>query len=186
MEEGKKQNREWIYVLIGMICIIVTVVSIVLFLLQGTVKTVSRSEIEVSESVVCEGEGLFYPLFRYDNSKGKSIKINVVFDEDRFETISLVYKLDYDNTEQSKQSSVENHAAMNKSFYEDSMEADSLDVRYSNLGDAMQMTLYAEAKQLNGVTAKYFLLDGVTNYTRDTITRKYNSQGLDCVIKNKS
>ena len=186
MERNNKQNREWIHVLIGIIRIIITVVSVVLFLLQGSTKTVSTGEVEIAESVTCNGEGIFYPIFKYDNSESKSIKINAMFDGDKFETISLVYKLNYNNSEQIKQSTTENHIAMNKSFDADSLSADSFDTHFSNLADAAQMTLYAEAKELNGVTAKYFLLDGVTNYTKDTMTKKYNSQGLDCVIKNKS
>ena len=184
--ERRKESREWIYVLIGIICIIVTVVSIVLFLLQGSTKTITSGEVEVSESVACEVEGISYPFFKYDGSKSKSIKVNIMFDGDKFETINLIYRLDYDSTEQVEHSNNENHAAMNFSFEADSLGVDYFDAHYSNLGDTAQMTLYAGARELNGVTAKYFLLDGVTNYTRDTITKKYNSQGLNCVIKNKS
>ena len=184
--ERRKENREWVYVLIGIICIIITVVAIILFLLQGNTKTVSRGEVEISESVTCEGKGIVYPIFKYDGSKEKSIKINVLFDGEKLEKISLVYQLKYDDSKQIEQSSAENHAAMNKSFEADSLGADALGVRYSNLSDAMQMTLYAEAKALNGVTAKYFLLDGLNSYTKENITKKYNNQGLDCVIKNKS
>ena len=186
MEKNRKSDYRWIYALIVVGCVVVAVVLIILFLLQGNIKTTSNSEVEVSESVACEGEGIFYPFFRYDNSKNKSIKINVVFNGDKFETINLIYKLDYDDAEQIEQSNAENHAAMNKSFADDSLGVDSFGAHYSNLDDGAQMTLYAKAKELNGVTAKYFLLDGVTNYTRETLTKKYNSQGLDCVIKNKS
>lgn len=185
MKEGKK-NRRWIYILIGLICFFVMIVFIILFLLQGNTKTTSRSEVEVSETIICESEGIVYPIFKYDNSKHKTILIKVLFNDGKFETINMVYKLDYDDIEQVKQSNNENHAAMNKSFAADSLGPDSFMAHYSNLENAAQMTLYAEAKELNGVTAKYFLLDGVTNYTKDSITKKYNNQGMDCVIKNKS
>ena len=186
MENKSKKDHGWIYVLIGLICVIVSIVSIILFLLQGDTKTTSGGKIEVSETITCEGDGIFYPLFKYDNSKRKTILIKALFNDDKFETINLVYKLDYDNIEQAKQSNNENHAAMNKSFAADSLSADSFEAHYSDLKDGAQMALYAKAKELNGVTAKYFLLDGVTNYTKDNLTKKYNDQGLNCIIKDKS
>lgn len=186
MEQEKQQNREWVYVLIGIVCIIVTVIAIILYLLQGSTKTISGGEVELSESMACEGEGFFYPMFKYDNAKSKSIKINIMLNDDKIDTINLIYELGYDDAEQIKQSSAENHAAMNFSFEDDSLGPDALRAHYSNLEKASQMALYAEAKDLNGVTKKYFLLDGVNSLTKDNIAKKYNELGMNCEIKDKS
>ena len=186
MEQSQKQNREWIFVLIGIICIIVAVIAVILFLLQGNIRTEGSGEVEMTESVVCEGEGVSYPLFRHDSSNSRTMQISVLLGDDKIDTINLVYKLDYNSFDESKQSSAENHADMNRSFSEDSMGPDSLGATYSSFDDGMQITLYAKAKELNGVTAKYFLLDGVNSYTKDNIVKKYNGLGLNCEIKDKS
>lgn len=185
MSEVNNQKK-WIYFLIGIICIVFVVVLIILFFLQGDTNIVGEGEITIAESFTCEGEGLWYPFFTFDNSNGKSIKINVLLDDkSKLDTINLVYRLKYDSKELSERSEAINFASFGKSLASDSLNAESFESRFVDMEDAMQMTLYAKAKELNGVTAKYFLLNGSNDLKRDTLTKIYNDQGLSCVILNK-
>lgn len=180
------KNKNWIYLFVGVICIVVVVVLVVLLFLQGDTKITGEGEVTMSESISCEAEDFWYPFFTYDNSNSKSIKINILFDDnEKMETISIVYRLGYDDEMLAKESKAINHAAMGKLFEADSIMVDSFESRYSDMGDAMQMDMYARAKEINGVTAKYFLLNGSNNYNRDTLTKNYNDKGLNCVILNK-
>lgn len=182
--KSEKKDYAWVYVLLGMVCIIILIIVWLLYLLQGDTRTTSESEVIRSEAIACDGEGMLYPFFDYDGSNSKMVKINAVFNDDELDTIALTVKLYYDDAGQIERSNTNNHAAMNKSFASDALGADSLDAHYSNLQDAMQMTLYARAKDLNGVTSKYFLADGISNYSKDALTRYYNDRGLNCVVKN--
>ena len=186
MEREREDNRRWICTLGGIICIVVALVLIALFLIQGNKKiTNTGGDVTRTESMTCSADGLLYPFFKYDNAKRKTLKINIVLNDNKLDTISLVTNLYYDSAEQIEQSSAENHAAMNLSFYANSLVADSFDAHFSSLEDAMQMTLYAKAKDLNGVNAKYFLIETVSGYTKGTLENNYTNQGLSCVIKEK-
>lgn len=182
----ESRSKKWIYFLVGSVCVVLVVVLVILFFLQGDTKITGEGDVSVVESITCEAEGLWYPYFSYDNSNSKSIKINALFDNrDKLDTISFVYRLGYDDSSMAEQSSASNHAAMAKWFEEDSLGVDSFEIRYSNMGDAMQMEMYAKAQEINGVTAKYFLLNGSNGSNRDALTKNYNDKGLNCVILNK-
>ncbi|MBR2795855.1 hypothetical protein IKE13_02300 [Candidatus Saccharibacteria bacterium] len=184
MWRSREGNYRWIYILIGMIFIMVAVVLIVLFFLQGNEKIVSKGDdVEAAESITCSNDDYFYPFFRYNNSREGSVKISVVFNDGKLDSVNLVARLYYDGAEIIEKSRVENHIAMNNNFYENSMDADSLGAHFSALDDSMQMTLYAKAKQLNGVNAKYFLIDSAGGYTKEMLVDNYNKQGLNCVIR---
>lgn len=186
MNKDKKANRNWIYLLIFSICIVVSVVLVILFLLNGSSKIEGVGEIETTESVVCEGDNISYPLFDEDDATKKTIKINILTNHKKLDTISLIYSMKYASNEAAEKSSVNNHIALNRSFTDSSLGADSFDARFMNHDKEMQMTLYADAKKINGVSAKYFLIDSTKDMTINTLTKNYNSQGLDCVINNKS
>ena len=186
MSEKDKENQKWTYILMAVICLIIILVPIILLLLQGNREiTNSDGEVSVIESMTCSNDGIIYPFFKYDNSTKKSLKINVVLKDNKLDTINLVAKLYYGDKEQIKQSSAENHIALNESFYADSMDTDSFNANFSYLNDAMQMTLYAEAKDLNGMNAKYFLIETTSGYTKDVLKKDFNKKGLNCILKEK-
>lgn len=180
----KKRGQKWVLILIGIICITTAFVLLILFLLQGNTKTISEgSNIETTESITCEGSNTPYPFFKYDDSKSKSIKINAIFNDSKLETISLTYRLGYDDAKQAEQSSAENHASLNKQFYEDSLGADSLGTHFSVLKKTMQLSLHADATEITGITSKYFLIDNTSdNHKKESLTKIFNSKGLDCII----
>lgn len=180
----KKKDKKWILILLGIICIVIAFVLLILFLLQGNTKTISEGgSIEPTEAITCTSDEVVYPFFKSNDAKSRSMKINAIFDNDKLDIITLTYKLEYDDAKQAEQSSAENHAALNTSFYDDSMSADSFDAHFSVLKNSMQLSLHAEAKEITGTTAKYFLIDNVSgNHKKESLTKILNSKGLDCII----
>ena len=184
MNKDRIHNYKNTFVLTALICIFVSFVLIIISFLLGNKKvTSSDGDVSVSESMTCSKDGILYPFFKYDNSKKKSLKIDIILKGDKLYSINLVAGLYYDSVEQIKTSNNENHAALNQSFSDNSMESDSLKANFSSFDDSMQLSLYAEANDLNSTNAKYFLMGPVSKYSKDKITKELNSRGLDCVIK---
>ena len=186
MSEEKKGDKKWLYYLIGIICFIVVSVTTIMLLLQGNTTISGGGEVLTPESLTCKAEGLWYPFFSYDNSNNKSIKLNILLDDKgKLNTISLEYRLKYDSSELIDKSKAANHAALNLSFGNNSLSPDSFEARFSNMGDVMQLDMYAKVGEINGVTAQYFLINGTNDLKRDTLTKNYNNQGLNCARLNK-
>lgn len=179
-----RKNKKWVLILIGSLLIVASIVSIIIFLLQG--KTMSRyggSNIENTQSVSCYSDMADYPFYNASDSGRHSIKINAILDNDRLSVVSLVYKIYFDNAKVIEQNNTHLRAAMNKAFANDGLGANAFDAAYSSLADSVQMTLYAERQQLNGNTSSYFLLDGANvNFAKENIIAIYNSKGLNCTV----
>ena len=184
-KSNSKRKNNWIIVLIGIICLVVAFVLILLFFMQGK-KTSSNSggSTESMQSMVCSAGNVAYPYFKYDNSKSKSIEITSTFNEEKLDSIMLIYTLDYDSAEEAERSNVENHTSLAKQLQEDSLSVDEFGANYSVLGKSLQLNLFAKANKLTGITAKYFLIDNTSgSHKMDTLMKMYNAKGLDCVLK---
>ena len=158
-----------------------------IFALKG--KTTITGEFEGNkklETLVCQADGRDYPVFNFDNSSSKSLKINAVFNNDELESISLYYKLNYANEELARKSESVNHAAMNLSFYDDEMKTDDLNAKYSFVDNSFQMSIYAKKDELNEKSLRYFMLYNiyeVKSLTKEKMAKIYNEAGLNCEIK---
>lgn len=181
----EKKNHSWIFVFIGVILILSAIALIILFLLNGSSKSIfGGSNVDVSDSLVCSSDEVSYPFFAYDNSKSKSMKINATFNDDKLDTIFLTYVLEYDDSEQADKSSTENHIALNKQFYDNSLNTDSFDAHFSAINNTMQMSLYAKAKEINDTSSKFFMLeDSNGSNKKELIVKSLNNHGLSCIVK---
>lgn len=181
---GKEQKFRWSFFLSGIMLIVACVLVILFFLHGDTTVTKVENNIETMQSLVCEGHGIPYPFFLYDNAKDKSLKISAIFDDDKLNEISFVYRLSYDNSLQVKESEARNHAALGTSFGRDSLSVDALDVNFSILENVMQMSLYTEVGDMDVVKSKYFLLEDANGaYGIDDVVKIYTNKGLDCVSR---
>ena len=185
----KKKKSSWM-VTVGIVLLLVATMAFVLFLMNG--QTTLMGEFEgkkISETLVCEQEGISYPIFNYDYADSRSLKINVVFESQKLSSISLIYKLDYSTEEAMRQSESLNHAAMNLSFYDDGLGADALNAKYSFLDNSLQMSIYAKRSDLSQKVLKYFMLGEIYDLNKmdeKKITEIYIDAGLDCVAKHKT
>lgn len=183
-KEEKKIN--WLIPVI-LVLIFVIIIAIIINSLRGnTTYTGSFDNGKKTDTLVCYSEQVSYPIFNYDNSSSKSLKINVVFENDKLGSISLYYKLNYPYEEMAKKSESVNHAAMNLSFYDVGMKTDDLNAKYSFVDNDFQMSIYARSTDLNEKSLKYFMLSSiyeVKNLTMEKLAKIYNEAGLDCEIK---
>lgn len=163
----------------GMTLIFIAIILILMFFMQGsTIVSGEFPDTKKIESLSCVAENIDYPTFTYDNSKRKTIKVNVTFNNDDLQSISLVHTLYYNNDKEVTDSEALNHAAVNI----DSKAADIFDAHYSKFSDAMTMTMYAERKNINNTNKKYAMLNliYVDNLDKASVKWNYETLGFDC------
>ncbi|MDO4611722.1 MAG: hypothetical protein Q4B34_02590 [Candidatus Saccharibacteria bacterium] len=179
----KKKKMDWMGS-VGLTLLGVAVVLLIWFFLNGETKTTGgEGEIVRNSSLICSVEGVSYPIFTVDESTGKKLETRVIFNDDEVSAISLIQTLYYTDLATAEKSESHNHSAMNKSFARAGLEADALSASYSAFEDKMIMKLYAEGSELNDVSMKYFLAEGLNREsTIEDFTKVYNEQGLSCHI----
>jgi len=183
----KKYGSSTRLMIVSMLLICVAAVCILMFFMQGqTTISSGHDGTEVQERLACEAHTIAYPLFDYDNSDNKSIKINAVFVDDELNSISLIYKLYYGSSEEVNKSESVNHAALNIISQSEGLGPDVFEATYSKLRDGLQLSLYASKSEINDKTLKYFMLedlDGIS-YSREKIMDVYANKGLKCKAVN--
>lgn len=180
-QNESNNKRFWLFVSGIGLCAL-AVVFLILFLLQGETKySDSEGSTIKTQSITCAGDDITYPF--QTASKSGAIKIHTVLNDDKLKSVSLVYKLYYSDPTVIEQVTTRMNADMNRAFGENGLGADALGVTYSPLSDSVQMTLYAERKNLNSSTAKFFLLEGSSgDYKKDEILQIYGGKNLDCAL----
>ena len=178
---GEKANWS---VAIGIILVLIAIVLILWFFMHGETRLGGEWTIEQTSSLTCEATGIEYPFFEYDNSREKTVKINSTREDEDVKAISLIYNIKYDNEKSIIDSENLNHLAMNKKFADDGLEFDALGLKFSRFSDGLQMSLFANSDQINGKTAKYFMLDETSNISPVEIQKVYETKGFICQRKN--
>lgn len=181
----KKRTINWL-MLVGLALIIIAIIFFISFLMHGEVKIDGQyPEPKKSESITCEANGLSYPFFKYDNSNEKNITIRVAFNNDELDSISLVYMLYYSDDAKIVISEAENHGAMNLKFQSEGLGPDALEAKYARLSDGMKMSLYANSKNINDISSKYFYLENIERYDLSSIQTLYQGLGFNCKLNTK-
>ena len=186
MDNRKELNsvHSWGVVAVVAVLFVVLVVLLLLFLLRGeSVINNNSYSVETTQSITCEKKGTNYPFLINVIGDG-STKINAVFNNGKLDLISLVYRAPYGKNMGSEQSETESRIAMNESLRKDNMSVEDLGVVFSALDDVMQLSLQVDANDINGVTAKYFLLDGLNDtYSQDNVMKHYLNEGFSCLAE---
>lgn len=185
--ENDKRTAKWLNQ-IGVVLIFVAILVLLWFLLNGSTTIENKpEESKTIETLVCESDEVSYPIFDFDHSISKSLKINVIFEDDSVESIALFYGLDYSDEETMKKSESHNHAAMNMSFYDAGMKTDDLNAKYSFVDKRFQMSIYTKKSEITQKSMKYFMLNDlydINELNKEKTARIYNDKGLDCVVIN--
>lgn len=183
---GKSLSRTVPIAVLATLVVFVVLMAIVIMVstMQDQVDyTNDGGMVETTRSISCESEENVYPFFRNDGAKSRNMKIKAVFSDDKLDKVSLIYRLKYDGEKTIEQMATKYDIVMNEAFDEDGLGGDALGASYSRLEDAVQMNLYAEANLINGITAKYFLLEGLSgHYSIDSLAENYNKMGFSCII----
>ena len=185
MAKNDKKLIDWMS-LIGGILVGAAIVLLIWFLLRGETRVEGEyAQVEKTESLSCEINGLVYPFFDYDNSISKTMSTNVIFEDNLLSSISLTYTLYYSDSNAITDSENLNHAAMNINFGKDKLGADVLGLKFSFFPEGLQFSLYSNKDDINSVTTKYFMLDDVkNNYSMSNVLQNYESKGFVCKNNN--
>ncbi|MBQ2695118.1 hypothetical protein IJG04_00555, partial [Candidatus Saccharibacteria bacterium] len=171
---NKKRDKNTWLIVVSILLVCIAVVCLILFLTQGqTTVTGGYDGLEAQEHLVCESKTTTYPLFSYDNSTSKSMKITATFRDDDLNSISLTYKLNYDDAEEIKKSEATNHGALNTTSQDEGLGPDAYEATYSKLKDGLQLSLYATGSEIDSRALKYFMLDSLTStsYSQEKVAQ---------------
>lgn len=181
-DKEKKVSRTFL-VIVGIILVCVAITCFVLFMINGETKIKStQSKNKYLERLVCESDNTTYTLFSYDNSVSKNLKITMTFNEKKLDTISLIYKLKYDDIDEVGKSESINHGKFNTTSQEDGLGPDAFGAVFSKLKETLQLSLYASDSDIDSKALKYFMLDNLASasYNLEKITDVYANLGLNC------
>lgn len=169
----------------GVFLCVLAIISLFVFLMRGNTTISGNYPENVKDnSIICNSDNFDYPFFRYDNSLEKNAKISILFNDDSFKSISLVYTLFYNNEIGAKTSETQNHAAMNINFGESGLGGDSFSAHYNINGNKMTMNIYATSSDLQAMHGnKYFLIDNLPLESSIEQYKKHlEKQGFACEI----
>ncbi|MBR0431100.1 hypothetical protein IJJ05_02335, partial [Candidatus Saccharibacteria bacterium] len=62
---------------------------------------------------------------------------------------------------------------------------DALEAKYARLSDGMKMSLYANSKNINDISSKYFYLENIERYDLSSIQTLYQGLGFNCKLNTK-
>lgn len=176
-----KKNTYLVFTIAGISLTVTAVVLMILFLLRGE-KVVGGQYPEPfhTKSLSCTKEDESYPFFRYDESTKKTIEVLGTFDDNVIRAISLKYVLYYSNPEQIPISIAQNQAALNLRFQEEGLGNRAFSASYSDGGDKMTLTLFEDGTNLSAQKTKYFLVDGVTDFSAEGLEKHFTSRNYIC------
>lgn len=178
-QHKKNVNSGWL-VAIGLLLVAISIISAVLFLLNGETKVTGNwSGSETSESLTCKGSNIDYPVFSSDRVNSET-KINAVFNGDTITSISLLRQETYNNAREAKVQSDSHEFDLNSSFANNGQKAYALNANFSINETRIQMSLYASGNDLSNKTAKYFLLDVLPSGGVNAYEKQFKNKGFVC------
>ncbi len=189
MEEKIKKSKktDWLGT-VGLSLILSASVLIVWFFLRGqTTIRGDNPDNKTSESVSCEIEGIEYPyadLTGMAKADKTTMDVNIISNDRKVSSISLVYKLFYSDIE--KAAGVEGKLSftVSRNMSLDGLGSDGLGASFVAANGVARMSLYATLEELNSMDSrKYFLVKSATNSVDDFV-KDYENQGFECVEKN--
>lgn len=178
---GKKTWKVWL-VMLGIVAIIVAVVLVLVMLMQGSTKTSGEfPEPEETESITCVKDGAVLSVLDTRNATRLQTKATAVFVKDKMDNISIQYSMGYGSEEGVKDSRNINHVKMNLATQDEGLGPDIFNLRFTSLGNDLEVRMYAEAEKITNVSAKYLMLEQLAgNYSMNAVKSNYVSQGFTC------
>ena len=180
MEKDKieRSNKRWLVFWGVIFAVIVVIVVCVLSSLQWTER--GATTVVKITSLSCEADNVSYPLFAYDESDKKELRIITTYNDEELRSISLQYKMFYSDEEKNIKSEADNHARMNILYGEDGLNADEFSSTYAVMNGYLKFSMYALRDEIINSGEKYFMLDGIPDYKINTIGQKYAKLGMKC------
>ena len=184
-KEEEKRNKSYWFKVFAVLLFVVFAIILIIWLTRGQVTTTGQYPNDVViTSLSCTKEGDNYPIFTYDNAIKKRTKLSFVFSSEKYDSISLIQSMYYNDESHIVGSEAFSHADMNKQFSRDGLGSDALNATYARLSDRMEMSLYQKREQMTVSRAKYFLLEKSNGEslpeTKSELKSFYESKGFTC------
>lgn len=182
MEEKKKKSVPTWPIVIMIMVALVLVATVLIIQMQGTTTTSgSFPEPESTESITCTNDSEVMSIFDASGATSKKTRVVAIFEKGKLDHISVTYSLSYDSVGAIKDSSNINQNKINLATQNEGLGADIFNLHFSKLSSSLEITMYAEAKDISNVSAKYLMLDQASgSYSETNIKKIYTSQGFKC------
>ena len=184
MEEKPKKHGKigWMKVA-GVALMLVSIVLVFCFLVSGEIVIDGKiSQTETNTTIMCKRTGETYPYYSFAGFNSAETEIDIIFGTNELSTIGLKQNLYYSDAKGANMSDANNHAAVNLKFQSEGMTPDSLNAAYTVSGNRFGMSLFASGNDINGKTAKYFLLeDNLLGASADSYVSYYEGIGFSCI-----
>lgn len=181
-------SKGWIWTVVaGVVIFVVVLVVVVIIKMQGNVQYNDTNPPSVKvASTTCQSSIVSYvPLESVATPKGKGIRVNIIFENDKAKNMSLEYTSTYEDGEKAR--AAYNHMSttlgprMVEAGFRDS---DAFNNQFTIEGDRIILSLYAEKDEISKQSAQFFAIkldDGETMpRTKVEFTKKYASEGFRC------
>lgn len=183
----KAHRQKTTEIIAGCLLITIAIILIIIFFLRGNTTIVNnKMETTKSTALACSSTIVKYPFFTHDNANSRELNIKLLFSNEDLRSVALDYSLFYNNETMATASEAHNHAAMNISYGTNGLGPDALNVKYTILDDRLRTNLFANASDIDIVSARYFLINtetaGGLPKTLTDYQQNYTRQGLDCKV----
>lgn len=187
MASNSRNKKSVCFTIIGMVFVMVSVLLITLFLLNGhnTIIEQNGNIIVNGESITCSGENMPYQFLSYDNAVKKTVKITISFNNDKFNAASLFYALYYNDSKIAESSKIVNSNGLNVFYSKDGLPSNSFSKSLYSDNEKAVISLYADISDFSNKTSKYFMADGLGKDSSPSSFEKiYETQGFKCEKNN--
>lgn len=185
LEKRRHNNTTSYFAVIGIILILIAGMFLLWFFLRGEVRVSGGyPDDEISRSILCKIENLEYPfgdLTGYARPKDSSIDVNAIFNNEQIKTVSLVYKMNFANSENVAGIKSGLSFSVKKNMSLDGLDSSKLGVDFISYDDVVRMNMYANVEELEDADArKYFLIDEAP-LNEKSYVENYEKQGFRCI-----
>lgn len=179
-EESKKHKENNRLTKVGLSLIFVAVILLILYFLHGET-TIEKGYLGIdgSDAFSCSANDVDYFFTDSPQSFGNTVTINAIFLNDELRNIFIIYSLLYAEEIDSLHGTSRLGIAMDKEFGKNSINPDNFNATYSTHDKRAQMTMYAKADEINTITGKYFMTNGIAK-TYQVMLNEYINAGFEC------
>ena len=187
MVKEKKNKIGW-WVILAVV-IIVILATFVILLSQGEENYTSGDERTTKINALdCANSNTQEAFFSSDSAQRYTHEIRATFRNDRIENIAYIYEGTYSSTSAAESASATLHADYNIYMGGKKANPESLNPNFSDVKSKLKITLYADKKKIDEVTAKLFFLNenearDIDTYTAEKLEELYEGKGFSCTYK---
>ena len=189
--EKKSKNKKMASLIATGIVIIAVSIGLgaaVFMLFRGEETHISTNTAEtIIKSLVCNAANPKNPFFISETAENYNHEIKVTYRGETADKISYMYDGVYVSNSVADTAGASLHADYNIYMGENGVYQESLYPTFSVVDNKLKVSLYADYKKLNSVTAKLFFINAeefhdLDNYSAEELSNLYAEKGFSCEI----